>query len=160
MKVSPFREDSWTNYIVVAKIHLATTIHCNWVTMRIVYVCECMPNLRKPNGQKRGKSYYSGEETTTKLKKQHHQMHVRITCLYIPDAVLFITSCMCNYIAMYAYTCYSCNMGTGGLPDIYTGQQARGLRMYISGKPQVHVLQLLCAMALLLASIKQLIKNN
>ena len=33
-------------------------------------------------------------------------------------------------------------MGTSGLPDIYTealGPQARGLRVYISGKPQVHM---------------------
>ena len=34
-------------------------------------------------------------------------------------------------------------MGTSGLSDIYTpeaqGPQARGLRVYISGKPQVHM---------------------
>ena len=31
-------------------------------------------------------------------------------------------------------------MGMSGLPDIY----ARGLSVYISGKPQVHMVQLLC----------------
>ena len=34
----------------------------------------------------------------------------------------------------------SYTMGTSGLPDIYTrGPQARGLRVYISGEPRVHM---------------------
>ena len=45
-------------------------------------------------------------------------------------------------------TLYSCNMGKSGLPDIYTrstkdaGPRAEGV--YISGKPRVPMLQLLC----------------
>ena len=35
------------------------------------------------------------------------------------------------------------NIGMSGFPDMYT----RGLRVYISGKPRVHMSQLLCAMA-------------
>ena len=38
-----------------------------------------------------------------------------------------------------------CNTGMSGLPDMYTrGPQARGLRVDISGRPRVPVLQLLC----------------
>ena len=47
----------------------------------------------------------------------------------------------------------SCNTGTSGLPDMYTrsprGPQARGLRVYISGRSRrVPVLQLLCTTSL------------
>ena len=47
-------------------------------------------------------------------------------------------------ICMYNIAFNSCNTGTRGLPDMYTqGPQARGLRVYISGRPRVPVLQLL-----------------
>ena len=38
-------------------------------------------------------------------------------------------------------TINSCNIGTSGLPDMYT----RGPRVYISGKPRVSMLLLLCS---------------
>ena len=53
----------------------------------------------------------------------------------------------------YEYTLYSCNMGTSGLPDIYTqstraaGPRAEGVYT-ISGKPLVPMLQLLCTTCL------------
>ena len=59
-------------------------------------------------------------------------------------------SCSCIHIRQITtihVTCYSCNMSMSGLPD-----------MYISGKPRVHMLQMLCAMAPLLVNIKQFIK--
>ena len=56
-------------------------------------------------------------------------------CVYI---YIYIYIYICMYIYIYIFGCYT--MGTNGLPDIYT----RGLRVYISGKPQVHMVQLLC----------------
>ena len=43
-------------------------------------------------------------------------------------------------MAIYIYIFNSYTMGTNGLPDIYTrGPQAHGLRVYISGELQVHM---------------------
>jgi len=38
---------------------------------------------------------------------------------------------------------YSCNMGTSDLPEMYA-QSPKAQRAYISGKPQMPMLQLLC----------------
>ena len=44
-------------------------------------------------------------------------------------------------------TCNSCNMGMRGLPDMYAlsaGPQALGIHSNVSGKSQIHMLQVLC----------------
>ena len=62
-------------------------------------------------------------------------------CLIVKKTLIICIWWVCMRICI--IICYSCNMGTSGLPDMYT----RSPRVYISGKPRVHMLQLLCTMA-------------
>ena len=50
-----------------------------------------------------------------------------------------------THVSLVQYICNSCNTGTSGLPDMYTqGLRAADPRVYISGRPRMPVLQLLC----------------
>ena len=64
---------------------------------------------------------------------------------------MYVRKYVCMHVRMYIYaltsilvTSNSCNMGTRDLPDMY----ARSPRAYISGKSQVHMLQVICLPAL------------
>ena len=51
--------------------------------------------------------------------------------------------CLCRFLSYKQAVHDSCNVGTSGLPDIYTlGPAALMLWVYISGKPLVPMLQL------------------
>ena len=98
-------------------------------------------------------------------------MYIYIVCIYSHESIIiyasylhvYTLSYICTYVRtwhihtirkLHTYVCSymsaSCNMDMSGLSDMYDMiciPEAQGLDGYISGKPQVHMLQLLCTMA-------------
>ena len=90
------------------------------------------------------------KKLVAKLDPKYDYCNIAIIAVLACTIIAYVKKISPNpntHIHTYIHHIYifnSCNTGTSGLPDMYT----RGLRVYISGRPRVPVLQLLCTTSL------------